>query len=88
MSRSIKKNCYVTYLGNSNKIAKRKNNRVLRRRTKEMIASACDIEAISLPYKLADVMNRCDYPDDDSRHRTTIAKILSWGGKPWQYIGK
>lgn len=65
MSHSRKKNSYGPNSGSeSNKKAKQENNRRLRRIAKYKLSAASDHNAIVIPERLDEVMDRWEYPDD------------------------
>lgn len=65
MSRSRKRNPFGPIAcSESNKAAKRENNRRLRRRARLVIAGSADHESMVVPERKDEVMERYDYPDD------------------------
>lgn len=80
MSRSRKKNQYTAWVRgfSSNKTDKQRNQRMLRRAAHIMLHSASDLEAIILPYKLEEFMDRWDYSDDGRVYRYSHA-ARRWG---------
>lgn len=76
MSRSVKKNPFGPIACSwSNKSAKRENNRRLRRKAKLAIANVLDFDAMLLPERKDEVMNRYDYPDDGKHY---YGRYLTW----------
>ena len=65
MSRSYKRTPVSGWaLSESNKEAKKVNQRMMRRASRIMLHSAQDFDALVLPRRLDEMMDRWDYPDD------------------------
>ena len=89
MSRSVRHSHHIRYSRSlrSLKKWKRMNNRILRRKSRSILRSS-DPDAISLPFRLEDVMGRYDYPDDSAMLVFTPEDIIRSGVKLWHYTRK
>lgn len=79
MSRSRKKNPFGPIAcSGSNKSAKQVNNRLLRREAKIKLNTASDHDAMVLPERQDEVMERWDYPDD-GKARYDVKALIDAG---------
>lgn len=88
MSHSRKKHPFGPIAcSESNKAAKRENNRRLRRKAKLILTCSSDHDAMVVPQRLDDVMNRYDYPDD-GKCRYDVRRLEEGGYPPHRILAK
>lgn len=71
----------------SNKAAKRENNRRLRRKAKLILTRSSDHDAMIVPQRLDEVMERFDYPDD-GKTRYDVGSLVDAGYPPHRILAK